>query len=159
MVDYYGLPAEGEGGWPGRHEASHRFPSTEMKARMVEGALADAVAARMGSSFDRGRFVPYVMMHEFEAMLFSDCSGFSLAVGRPDLSGEFERIYAEFKSPEDINDSRETAPSKRVLRLLPSYNKPLMGNLGVLHIGLAKIREECPHVNEWLRRLEERGGR
>ncbi len=117
--------------------------------------MSSEVAAGMGRSFDRRRFVPYVMMHEFEAMLFSDCSGFCRAVGRADLSAPLEEIRRAFATPEDIDDSQETAPSKRILHLLPSYEKPLMGNLGVLQIGLDTIRAECPHFNGWLERLEE----
>lgn len=156
MVDYYGLPADGETAWPGRAAAS-RMSVTVERARTVERALADAVAEEMGSSFNRRRFVPYVMMHEFEAMLFSDCSAFSQAVGRPDLTGELEQIRREFETPEDIDDSRETAPSKRILRLLPAFEKPFMGNLGVQHIGLHTIRRECHHFSAWLQGLEDLG--
>lgn len=155
MVDYYGLPKEGERAWPGRAAASRMSATVEQRARTVERALADAVAEEMGSAFDRRRFVPYVMMHEFEAMLFSDCSAFSQAVGRPDLTGELEQIRRDFETPEDIDDSQETAPSKRILRLLPTYEKPLMGNLGVLHIGLHAIRRECHHFSTWLQGLED----
>ena len=157
MVDYYGLPADGRGAWPGRSTASRKGRTTAARADTVERALADAVSEAMGSGFDQRRFVPYVMMHEFEAMLFSDCSGFGLAVGRPDLTRELRKIRDAFESPEDIDDSQETAPSKRILRLLPSYNKPVMGNQGVLQIGLDTIRRECPHLSAWLRCLEELG--
>ncbi len=155
MVDYYRLPAEGSGAWPGRWEARKVGGSVEQRAGTVERAMSTEVAAGMGRSFDRRRFVPYVMMHEFEAMLFSDCSGFCRAVGRADLSAPLEEIRRAFATPEDIDDSQETAPSKRILHLLPSYEKPLMGNLGVLQIGLDTIRAECPHFNGWLERLEE----
>jgi hypothetical protein len=156
MVDYYGLPAEGHGAWPGRAAAAN-VPETVQRAHTVECALAASVAETMGSSFDRRRFVPYVMMHEFEAMLFSDCAGFGHAIGHPDLSVPLEKIRRAFDTPEDIDDSQETAPSKRIVRLLPTYEKPLMGNLGVLHLGLDTIRGECPHFNRWLQRLEELG--
>lgn len=158
MVDYYGLPDRGSGAWPGRREATKLGGTVEQRAGMVERALADSVAEEMGGGFDRRRFVPHVMMHEFEAMLFSDCSGFGRAIGRTDLSAPLEEIRRAFNTPEDIDDSRETAPSKRILRLLPSYEKPLMGNLGVLEIGLDTIRGECPHFNGWLERLEKLGG-
>ncbi len=130
---------------------------TEDKARSVEVAMASALEKAMGSSFDRRRFLPYVMMHEFEAMLFSDCARFCLAVARSDLTVRLEKIRAAFETPEHIDDGRETAPSKRILNLLPSYEKPLMGNLGVLYIGLDRIRRECPHMRRWLELLEERG--
>ncbi len=158
MVDYYGLPAKGRGAWPGRLEASKIAGAAEDKAGTVERALSDSVANAMGSRFNRRRFVPYVMMHEFEAMLFSDCSGFASAIGHAHLTAPLEEIRGAFGTPEDIDDSQETAPSKRVLHLLSSYEKPLMGNLGVLHIGLETIRGECPHLHGWLERLEELGG-
>ncbi|MDP2936062.1 MAG: DUF4276 family protein, partial [Dehalococcoidia bacterium] len=46
------------------------------------------------------------------------------------------------------------APSKRVLDLIPKYQKPLLGTLAVLEIGLDTIRKECPHFNDWVTRLE-----
>lgn len=158
MVDYYGLPAQGSGAWPGRLQATKEGGAVEHRAATVERALGKSVAEEMGGSFNRRRFVPYVMMHEFEAMLFSDCSGFGRAIGHNDLSAPMEEIRRVFDTPEDIDDSQETAPSKRILHLLPSYEKPLMGNLGVLHIGLDTIRGACPHLHGWLERLEELGG-
>ncbi len=158
MVDYYGLPARGSGAWPGRLEAAKVRGAVERRAGTVERALGDSVAAEMGAGFERCRFVPYVMMHEFEAMLFSDCSGFGSAIGRTDLSAPLKEIRRAFDTPEDIDDSQESAPSKRILHLLPSYEKPLMANLGVLHIGLETIRGECRHLDRWLQRLEALGG-
>jgi hypothetical protein len=38
--------------------------------------------------------------------------------------------------------------------LKPSYEKPLLGALAALEIGLEKIRAECPHFDGWVRRLE-----
>ena len=54
----------------------------------------------------------------------------------------------------EINDSPLTAPSKRVESLVAGYEKPLLGALAVLGIGLNAIRRECPHFNEWLSLLE-----
>ncbi|MDQ6700347.1 MAG: DUF4276 family protein [Acidobacteriota bacterium] len=58
----------------------------------------------------------------------------------------------------DINDSPLTAPSKRVRDLMPGYEKPLLGSLAALEIGLSCFRRECPHFDEWLGRLESRSG-
>jgi Domain of unknown function (DUF4276) len=60
----------------------------------------------------------------------------------------------QFASPEEINDSPLTAPSKRVEALVPGYQKPFLGVLAALEIGLASIRAECPHFNHWLEKLE-----
>jgi hypothetical protein len=90
MVDYYGLPAAGDGAWPGRARAAGL--NREKKASRVESAVLDDVIAEMGSRFDPWRFVPFVVMHEFEGLLFSDCAGFSRAIGRPDLEAGLRRI-------------------------------------------------------------------
>ena len=93
-------------------------------------------------------------MHEFEGLLFSDCDALSRGVGRPELQPQFESIRNQFTTPEDINDSPHTAPSKRMESIIPGYEKPLLGILAVLEIGLARIRAECPHFNAWLSKLE-----
>lgn len=153
MVDYYALPKDGHGAWPGRADAALRaFP---VKATTVQGALLADVCAELGANFDPRRFVPYVMMHEFEGLLFSDCVRFAESIGRPELAGQFQAIRDAFTSPEEINDSPLTAPSKRVEALVAGYEKPLLGALAVLGIGLETIRQECPHFRAWLGQLEQ----
>ncbi|MGD0901745.1 MAG: DUF4276 family protein [Terracidiphilus sp.] len=149
MVDYYGLPRD----WPGR-TASRATGSASEKALHVESALHAEISAAMGPRFDMRRFVPLVMMHEFEALLFSDPDRFAQEIGKGNLSTKFRAIREEFESPEDIDDSAETAPSKRIKRLFPGYEKPLFGVLAAMGIGLATMRQECPHFNDWLNRLE-----
>jgi uncharacterized protein DUF4276 len=152
MVDYYALPQTGEKAWPGR-EAAGRLPFSQ-KAPTIQEALLNEICNAMGKGFDAKRFLPYVMMHEFEALLFSDCERFAQGIGRPDLAPHFQQIRNAFETPEEIDDSPITAPSKRVQALVPSYEKPLMGTLAVLEIGLEAIRAQCPHFRNWLERLE-----
>lgn len=152
MVDYYALPQTGAKAWPGR-EAAGRLPFAK-KATKVEKSLLADVRKEMGADFDSRRFIPYIMMHEFEGLLFSDCVAFSEGIGHPDLAGQFQAIRDQFASPEEINDSPVTAPSKRVETLVKNYQKPLLGTLAVLAIGLDAIRAECPHFREWLDCLE-----
>jgi hypothetical protein len=109
----------------------------------------------MGPGFLAARFIPFVIMHEFEALLFSDCEAFSRGIGRPDLCGAMQSVRGAFTNPEEINDSPLTAPSKRVEALLPNYQKPFLGTLAVIEIGLNRIRQECPHFGAWLTRLEQ----
>ena len=152
MVDYYALPQTGEKAWPGR-EAAGRL-SFPQKAPTIQDALLEEICNAMGRGFDSRRFLPYVMMHEFEALLFSDCERFAQGIGRPDLARHFQQIRNAFETPEEIDDSPITAPSKRVEALVPGYEKPLMGTLAVLEIGLESIRAQCPHFRNWLERLE-----
>ena len=153
MVDFYALPQTGDRAWPGRAETTHL--SFSEKAGVVENALLADICSEMGGDFDQSRFVPYVMMHEFEGLLFSDATKLGLGIGRPELSPHFQSIRDQFTTPEEINDSPLTAPSKRIMNLVPNYEKPLMGTLAVLEIGLDAIRQECPLFRAWIERLEQ----
>ena len=153
MVDYYGLPQTGNRAWPGRAAAS-ALPFAQ-KASTVESAMRDEIVAEMGGdSFYPNRFIPFVVMHEFEGLLFSDCSAFSSGIERPDLEASFQAIRNQFDSPEEIDDSPTNAPSKRVERLVPGYEKPFLGALAIIEIGLERVRRECQHFNHWLERIE-----
>ena len=106
MVDYYDMPKT----WPGRSEASElAFPEN---AESIENALASEVCEHLGTDFNPDRFIPYVMMHEFEALLFSNCKRFAEGIMKPELAPKFQAIRDEFRCPEEIDDSPETAPSK-----------------------------------------------
>jgi hypothetical protein len=152
MVDYYGLPESGQGAWPGRSAA--RGVGLPEKADIVETAVLADVSDMLPDCRVRERFIPFIVMHEFEGLLFSDCRGFSEGIGHPELAPQFQAIRDEFGNPEEINDSPRTAPSKRVVSLVPGYEKPLFGALAMLHIGIDVIRSECPHFRGWLERLE-----
>ena len=152
MVDYYGMPQDGQAAWPGRAYACTREPS--QRSETVEAAIAADVGREMGESFDRRRFIPYVVMHEFEALLFSDCDGFARGVGRPDLGSSFQAILNHCGTPEEIDDSPNSAPSKRIEKILPAYQKPLHGNLAALELGLRAMRVACRGFRNWLERLE-----
>jgi hypothetical protein len=152
MVDFYALPQNGDGAWPGRATALGR--QAAIKALHVEKALAEDISIKIGSSFNPKRFVPFVVMHEFEGLLFSDCAAFGQGIGRPDLEVQFQQIRNDFDTPEDINDSPITCPSMRVKNLVPVYEKPLYGTLASLEVGLPRIRSQCSHFDSWLRQLE-----
>lgn len=155
MVDYYGLPQSGEGAWPGRAEATH-LQALE-KAPHVQNALLDDLTADIEGTYP-ARFIPFVVMHEFEGLLFSDCAAFAHGIGKPELEPAFQQIRNDFQSPEDINDSPITSPSKRIENLVPGYEKPLLGILAVLEIGLDRIRAQCNHFDQWINELEMRVG-
>lgn len=152
MVDYYALPQHGVRAWPGRAAASGLL--FHQKAPTVQSALLADIATHMGWGSQPGRFIPYVMMHEFEGLLFSDCDAFASAFGCSHLSKDFQGIRDQFGTPEEINDSPITAPSKRVVGLMPNYQKPLMGTFAALEIGLDQIRKECPLFDAWVTTLE-----
>lgn len=152
MVDYYALPENGNKAWPNRNLTTGL--AFENKASSIEEAIHAEICDSMGGGFNNGRFIPYIVMHEFEALLFSDPDNFAKGIGHTNLAERFHEIKNDFHSPEEINDSPQTAPSKRVVGVFPNYDKPLMGTLAVLEIGLDTIRQECKLFNDWLTLLE-----
>ncbi|PYP92912.1 MAG: hypothetical protein DMG65_02680 [Candidatus Angelobacter sp. Gp1-AA117] len=151
MVDYYGLPQEGVGQWPGRASAALVQAG---KALHVERALLDDLIHSFGHEVDSRRFIPFVVMHEFEGLLFSDCAAFARGIARSDLESDFQQIRNSFETPEDINDSPINCASRRIENLVPGYEKPLLGTLAALEIGLGQIRAHCPHFAYWIQQLE-----
>ena len=133
FVDFYGLPPS----WPRRVRATGPVP--------IETAMAQEIGSR--------RFLPFVMMHEFEPLLFSDCATFCRSIERVGLEVQLSKIRASFASPEEINDSLQTAPSKRIEALMPRYRKVFHGVNAAREIGLDRMRAECPHFREWLEKL------
>ena len=149
FFDFYGLP----GDFPGKAEAEKQRDIAE-KARCVQTRLAEQLQAQLGDGTSMDRFIPYVQMYEYEGLLFSDPARFAQGIDHPALAPKFQEIRREFTTPEDINDSPNTAPSRRVIKLIPGYEKPLLGTLAALEIGLETIRRECRLFDDWIKRLE-----
>jgi len=109
----------------------------------------------MGGSWNPAQFIPYVQMHEFEALLFSDTS--ILAASNSRISTQLERILQSFSCPEEINDNYDTCPSRRIKQHIENYVKTVDGIIAARKIGLKKMRQECPHFNTWIAKLENIG--
>ena len=152
MVDYYGMPQSSSRQWPGRI-AANSLPF-EQKATTIQNALARDIREHMETDFDQSRFIPYVSMHEFEALLFCDCQGFADSIEDPKIGSAMQEMLDQFGNPEKINDSQKNAPSKRILDLLPTYDKVAMGATAIQEIGLENIRGKCQNFACWLSRLE-----
>lgn len=147
MVDYYAMPNS----WLQREAA--RQSSFHQKPVMIEQAILADIAGELGEGFNVARFIPYVQMHEFEALLFSEPKLLADGLDLAD-DGPIRLISDQFQTPEEINDSSQTAPSKRIIELYPRYDKRVDGVLISQRIGLNVMRAQCPHFNEWLEKLE-----
>jgi hypothetical protein len=66
---------------------------------------------------------------------------------------QLQEIRNQFSTPEDINEGKDLALSKRILRLFNGYNKVLYGTRIVKRMGLDKLMEECGHFNRWISAL------
>ena len=148
FFDFYGLPED----FPGKRVLPANA-SIHDKASAVNSALDEKLKDHLGEEPAR-RFIPFIQMYEFEALLFSNAKAFAAGIDKPNLEDSFQAISDSFDSPEHINDSPQTAPSKRVLQLVTGYEKPLMGSLAAIEIGLNTIRQECRLFNEWVTQLE-----
>ena len=125
------------------------------KRSMSPDDLIQAIRSGIGVS-DDGSVFPYVQVHEFEGLLFSHVDAFESVF--PDAPiADLTSVRLGFDTPEDINDSRETAPSKRIGRLIEGYRKRLHGPMLADHIGLERMRKKCPRFDRWLGRLESLG--
>jgi len=100
------------------------------------------------------RFRPYLQIHEFEAFLFVQPEKTAEILTSASRLNDLYKIRRSFNSPEEINDGEMTAPSKRILKLFPNYDKPLYGSLVAIGVGLDAISLECPHFREWMEWLE-----
>ena len=105
-------------------------------------------------------FIPYIQLHEYEALLFSEIQCLaSLFENRQSQIEILSKINAQFESPELINDGPQTAPSKRIIRCIPEYKnlKTTVGPLAAEYIGLITLRSRCSHFHEWVEQLEALG--
>lgn len=140
MLDYYGIPSA----LPGLKEKVNGDIYT--KVRYIEESFKKDIGMC--------NFIPNLMLHEFEGLLFSKPECFNYCKISLQELREFSRIGELFETPEHINNSPETAPSKRILRIYPQYSKILDGYNIASDIGIAVIREKCRHFNEWLVEIE-----
>jgi hypothetical protein len=143
MIDFYALPPD----FPGYDNCMRRGDAVKRVECIEEQMLSDLSSHR--------RFIPYIQLHEFEALLFSEPQKFEVAFpDRPRVTQKLTEIRNEFPTPEHINDGPDLAPSKRILSLLPGYRKPVAGLQVIQQIGLAKLRRECAHFNSWIAKIE-----
>lgn len=148
FFDYYGLPQS----FPGKDTQDPQADIT-IKAAALQEAMTAELTRLIGGDAMR-RFIPFVQMYEFEALLFSDPAAFARGIDKEQLNKRLTDIAQQFVSPEHINNSPQTAPSKRIEALIPDYEKPLMGSLAALEVGLGAMRQQCALFNQWLENLE-----
>lgn len=139
MLDYYQLPSD----TPGVREATG---SVYEKVNYIEEHIRIDV--------DRENLMPNLMLHEFEALLFSEPECFSYCGLSERKLAELKAIRQMSETPEHIDNGPSTAPSKRILSLYPEYIKPLDGINVAQDIGLDRMRAECRHFDQWVTKLE-----
>jgi hypothetical protein len=157
MFDYYAMPSD----WPGRTEATAK--PWRKRANHVETMIRADIVEAMGGSFNPKYFIPYVQLHEFEALAFADVRTLVsvLAPIATDsamrLAERFNEILDAAEHPEAIDDGYETCPSRRIGTIVAAYSKLSQGPIITKRIGISVLRERCTHFGEWLTHLEQLG--
>lgn len=145
MVDLYAFPKDDLSPYK---SAIQSISNPYHKVMSLEKAI--------GIDINYPQFIPYVQLHEFEAFLLVDPD--RLLGMYPNKPSGISRLKKDIGNlnPEEINESQQTAPSKRISKYLPDYEdqKAQVGPLVAEDIGLSKLREKCPHFNEWISKLE-----
>jgi hypothetical protein len=144
LADLYSLP--------------HDFPGYEAGMSKKTGmrqaiALEESLAKEIGDS----RFIAYLQVHEFEALVLVDPRRIS-SMYEDGSNAEMEalcRECAEFETPEHINHGQHSHPKYRIQRRVPDYDENVAGPALAGDVGLAALRERCEHFGGWLTRLEQ----
>ena len=142
MFDFYKLPSD----TPGFKDA---------KGNIYERAehIENAIQADLG---DPRNVYVNLIVHEFEGLLFSNTNAFLGVANTSDkVVAELRKILEAFETPEHINDSEMTAPSKRIARLIPEYSKTLNGIEVAERIGIDGIASQCRHFGQWVAKVKE----
>ena len=148
LVDYYGIRND----WPGYAESKQQTLHTQ-KSEVMNQKTAKEVERLFSELSPNRRFIPYVSMHETEALYFSDpaCLAEKLGVNQ----SRVDAILSECGEPEQINNHYETKPSKRLEELSSRFKKTTTGISIATEIGIPKMREACPLFNNWVTTLEQ----
>lgn len=135
MLDFYRLPTD----FPGMN---HRAKSNLAKVKYIESEFALDIACQ--------RFIPYIQLHEFEALLFTDITLLKVELLKKDDAIDALQNETKHLLPEDINNGPTTSPSKRILSKLPNYDKVANGVPVTRAIGVDALCKACPHFREWI---------
>lgn len=142
LIDYYGIDENFKG-----YSESIDKKEIEDKKLSLEIELKNEIQNK--------KFIPYIQMYEFEALLFSDLDTFIYVDEDKFKLTDLKNEIRFFKTPEYVNNTKETAPSKRIKKIYSNYAKVLDGTLLAKEIGIEKMREKCLLFDKWIRTIEE----
>ena len=148
MFDFYALP----NGFPEFCDTKN-ISDAYSKVNKIEESLAADIGWK--------NFIPYIQLHEFEALLFCDIRKLEKQYPRckKDIQGLNDVLQSYNGNPEMINSGVDTAPSKRIISAIEGkrfyrYNKPSSGANVTAEIGIDNLKSKCRHFKMWLEKLE-----
>lgn len=147
FFDYYGVKTKKFPNW--KETVGINKANVRERIEILENGMLEEIDSNL-----RYRFIPYIQLHEFEALLFNNIEVFDNNFKRSEFSrANLLDVLNEFPDPELINQKIETSPSHRLIEIIPSYNKILYGNMLVEIIGIEQIKQKNKHFNNWIEQL------
>lgn len=137
MFDYYAMP---------ENTPLIDCNDSDIYARIEK--IEDAINKDIGLSNCHFNF----SLHEFEGLLFSHPESFGL-IADETVVQKIQEIKDAATTPEHINNSPETAPSKRLEALMPGYAKVKNGSILSQNMGIDAIMENCQHFSAWIKKI------
>ena len=125
------------------------FPGYSADPKRI-GSIEAGILEDMNNNPD---IIPYIQLHEMEALMFSDIRGFEMVVDDQKKIEQLISVMNEYSNPEDINNTPQTAPSKR-LELIFGYEKITDGEIILDTLGIEIMILKCPRFASWIKRIE-----
>ena len=149
MIDFYRLPSD----FPGFNDLKVTQTHQE-QANLLETRIKKDLEDTQKQLFDN--FIPYIQLHEFEALVFASISGIDSLFERSEMDyNGLMNVIQQYPNPEDINNHPDTAPSVRLKKLISGYNKVLHGIDIINTVGMAELLEKCPRFKTWIESMAE----
>ncbi len=141
MIDYYALPDD--------------FPGFSQRPEGSSYKRVKFLEDKFSKDIYKKKFIPYLQLHEFEALVFANYENLSTAFpGKASKLNEVKAIVNKFDSPEEINENPNTAPSKRLQKIFGNYRKIFHSQLVLQNVDIDLLKKSCPHFGAWLTKLE-----
>lgn len=147
FFDYYGVKTKKFPNW--KETVGINKANVRERIEILESGMLEEIDSNL-----RYRFIPYVQLHEFEALLFNNIEVFDEMFELEQYDrAELLNIFNEFPDPEMIDQGTETSPSHRLIKIIPAYRKVIQGNAIAEKIGIEQIRQKNKHFNDWIEQL------
>ena len=137
MFDYYAMPDD-------TPSIDHQDIDIYKRIDFIENAVNEDIGCK--------NLLFNLVLHEFEALLFSEPQAFE-HIANDKVVRQLQAIRNSVDTPEHINNSAATAPSKRIQNVVNGYSKVSQGIIVAKYIGIDKMMSECKHFSAWIDKI------
>lgn len=149
MIDFYRIPSDFPFFQHLEANATH-----EEQVEILETKMKEDLEQTQERKFDN--FIPYIQLHEFEALIFSSIKGIDALFDRTEIDYRgLQTVIDTHPNPENINNGPNTAPSVRLKKLIPGYDKVVYGVDIIKKTGIDVVISKCPRFKEWIEKLKD----